>query len=115
MFLSCLNSTQQINNIAPSPSFPLCLPLQCHLSITIREVSQPPEIEHDEVDKGTRGGRKISRLRNAMTKAKEKLKRDSSSSSSSFDSEDLSTSEENAGVRASKEYLTCSNETSSRG
>ena len=72
--------------------------------------------EIDEVDKGTKVGKRTSRLRSAVHKAREKLKRDSSRSScSSDDSEDIFTSDEETDFRDSKDYLSCSRETSHKG
>ena len=72
--------------------------------------------EIDEVDKGTKGGKRTSRLRSAVHKAREKLKRDSSRSScSSDDSEDIFTSDEETDFPDSKDHLSCSRETSHKG
>ena len=55
-------------------------------------------------------------MRNAMSKVKEKLKRDSSSSSSSFESDDSLTSEELSDLQGGpKDYLTSSNDSSISG
>ena len=68
--------------------------LRYHLTITSNEGKPSSVGSKDEVDKGTNGGKRVSRFRNAVSKAREKLKRDTSNSGSSSDSENLSTSEE---------------------
>ena len=69
--------------------------LRYPLTITSDEGKPSSVGSKDEVDKGANGGKRISRFRNAVSKAREKLKRDTSNSGgSSSDSENLSTSEE---------------------
>ena len=81
-----------------------------------RNQTRPSDASRDEVDKGTKEGKRTSRLRSAVHKAKEKLKRDSSRSScSSDDSENISTSWEEDDFRESKDHLTWSKETSNKG
>ena len=73
----------------------------------------------DEVDKGTKQklGKRASRFQTVVHRAREKLKRDSSrSSSSSEDSEDISTSEEDIDDQKSNEHIPSrSGENSNRG
>ena len=58
-------------------------------------------IDRDEVDKGNKTNNRISRIKSAVSKARERLKRDTSNSSCSSDSENILSSEEDADVPTS--------------
>ena len=58
-------------------------------------------IDHDEVDIGNKTNNRISRIKSAVSKARERLKRDTSNSSCSSDSENILSSEEDADVPTS--------------
>ena len=58
-------------------------------------------IDHDEVDKGNKTNNRISRIKSAVSKARERLKRDTSNSSCSSDSENILSSEEDADLPTS--------------
>ena len=58
-------------------------------------------IDRDEVDKGNKTNNRISRIKSAVSKARERLKRDTSNSSCSSDSENILSSEEDADIPTS--------------
>ena len=109
-----MHNFRKINQLISHYLF-LHLPLQFNLFIIIRKANKSADVDHDEADKETRRRKRITKVRNAMTKVKEKLKRDSSSSSSSFESDDSLTSDELSDLQGPKDYLTCSNESSIKG
>ena len=76
------------------------LALKCVI-YSSRAGNQDSNIDHDEVDKGNKTNNRISRIKSAVSKARERLKRDTSNSSCSSDSENILSSEEDADVPTS--------------
>ena len=76
------------------------LALKCVI-YSSRAGNQDSNIDHDEVDKGNKTNNRISRIKSAVSKARERLKRDTSNSSCSSDSENILSSEEDADIPTS--------------